>query len=1072
MVDADQLELAERRQIRSIALMEITTFTDRGAETVDSTFYFSTLGVRFDLDDTTGAHDFLPFINSIGHLKQEMPHLSGPDDGPQILSRPLSINMRNGLVDGTAVYLFNALNADNIVNARVRIFELLLPDTSGAQPTVGVLDDLSGKQTPFYSGVIRQLINITADDFTIECKTELPELDYDIVNTLDSDNRIVGVIANDVYGVVDRIPCHGFDIGQAQPLVVEINSVSTTSINLASVEKFPDSGEVMVGRERITYTGRNEDSHTLTGLTRAVGGTLNVGHSAAELCVSILTTGAKYLVARHAMDSVSDVLVRSPLDGRLLLLNPLTDYDVKLSTTSGIPDGMTGPVCYIHFTNVQIRAMIAKFYGQAEYEEESDTDVFTDSVADDEFAVDNTGSDTYPTDVDGPDDMDDSDAILSGGEWQIVQNLLENQGVAFQWSGLSDLPFGIEEWRIRITLSEIFVATAGTDLRFQVYMENGAPLGAPSGQPLVINSGLYTGPNTYFDQELTSEWYEAPATPPRDPTPLNLVDFNKTSTAPNWGNIFVVAFVDNDRLREGNYVKFLEGSLILETRHVDPGAADPRVTDANSATRFQGGTGLEVYAVGGGYVVPGGATEYNVPAGTLIQAASDMARHLIVERAGLSHDNIDDTTWGDDETENGLAFVSRLLSPAQFPDYSATEGGGPSTYHFKNGNPVETDNTATLVSGTQAQFVSNTGNNQCCVFYNSSSASNDLLVRRWRIRIIGDYTGGSGASETSGLNYEIHNIPAGGGGFAAYQNPEGTGRENLEEVDGTGSSTTVSDHEFSDGWWTPTSLVTIDDFDWINNTDWDGVHVVMTTRQRSYAQTIVIKEVYIEFETLTRGFVQSDMGFLLDVVLGRLGFEARSQIVMGEGADGPLFRWLIAERVSAGVYQFTVNGDPITEWAPGTVEHTRELENIYSRYRVFDLPDRSLINTGALREELYRNVFQLDPNVTDFSDFTTVNMAAVEAKTGNVENFGMFFVSTIFGVTESVASYYIAESIRYPAAEVKLINVPWTQAYDRQLGDAFLLQLSYWAAAKKVRVVAIEKHWQSGSINIGCVEVL
>jgi hypothetical protein len=73
-------------------------------------------------------------------------------------------------------------------------------------------------------------------------------------------------------------PWSGFKTGQfTSTLSSSINS-SVTSLAMASSSSFPSSGTVLIDNELITYTG-NDNSGTLSGLTRGASGTTAASHS-------------------------------------------------------------------------------------------------------------------------------------------------------------------------------------------------------------------------------------------------------------------------------------------------------------------------------------------------------------------------------------------------------------------------------------------------------------------------------------------------------------------------------------------------------------------------------------------------------------------------------------------------------------------------------------------------------------------------------------------------------------------------------------------------------------------------
>jgi hypothetical protein len=73
-------------------------------------------------------------------------------------------------------------------------------------------------------------------------------------------------------------PWSGFKTGQFTSTLSSSINTSVTSLTMASSSSFPSSGTVLIDNELITYTG-NDNSGTLSGLTRGASGTTAASHS-------------------------------------------------------------------------------------------------------------------------------------------------------------------------------------------------------------------------------------------------------------------------------------------------------------------------------------------------------------------------------------------------------------------------------------------------------------------------------------------------------------------------------------------------------------------------------------------------------------------------------------------------------------------------------------------------------------------------------------------------------------------------------------------------------------------------
>jgi hypothetical protein len=105
-----------------------------------------------------------------------------------------------------------------------------------------------------------------------------------------------------------------FHFDNGSTLSAQLQNNNTTSMSVTDTSQFASSGNVLIGDEVITYTGKT--STTLTGLTRAVAGTSAATHAAGTAVTSAQVAAANTatLVRLNITDFTNGVTVVSETD--------------------------------------------------------------------------------------------------------------------------------------------------------------------------------------------------------------------------------------------------------------------------------------------------------------------------------------------------------------------------------------------------------------------------------------------------------------------------------------------------------------------------------------------------------------------------------------------------------------------------------------------------------------------------------------------------------------------------------------------------------------------------------------
>lgn len=104
-------------------------------------------------------------------------------------------------------------------------------------------------------------------------------------------------------------------------LATEIDSSSTADLELDSVDGFPSSGTIRIGREKIAYTGVNTSLKTLTGISRAQSSTVAAAHIQGSL-VLVLATFEAAIDAQSTTATISKVVAVDGDNERFPLSQP------------------------------------------------------------------------------------------------------------------------------------------------------------------------------------------------------------------------------------------------------------------------------------------------------------------------------------------------------------------------------------------------------------------------------------------------------------------------------------------------------------------------------------------------------------------------------------------------------------------------------------------------------------------------------------------------------------------------------------------------------------------------------
>jgi hypothetical protein len=304
-LDANQTQKVDRRFLQPIYLVHILN-VGAGAETL----YFS------DRTFTYNGHNYEDYLMDLPSLAQSIERFGGFLN----INAQLTFKNQKFRASNTVLEWFD-LNP--ITRKELELYVLYI-DTG---ETFG--SDVSTKLCRLGIGEFRSITRQTfqAEFCTITHLLDQKNILYRI-NTTDwpnADPKVVGQVANIVYGEVKDIPCHCVKTGAYSTLQADMTTVQV-NIPLSEVEypiTFPATGSVFIEDEQIKYTGVNTTTRKLTGCVRGYNATTAAIHKIGTPALAVLAN-YKWMVAGHQMKSVDAI----KLD-RVVI--PVADYTVNLN---------------------------------------------------------------------------------------------------------------------------------------------------------------------------------------------------------------------------------------------------------------------------------------------------------------------------------------------------------------------------------------------------------------------------------------------------------------------------------------------------------------------------------------------------------------------------------------------------------------------------------------------------------------------------------------------------------------------------------------------------------------------
>ena len=323
-----------------------------------------------------------------------------------------------------------------------------------------------------FEGQIEDLLNMRTDSVTVLCSgyelTISNKFDHAIIDTetySGADPDDYGKMLVQGYGSAKRVPFWAVDTGAISTILADITKTST-SVALSDASRFPSSGTIISGAEKMTWSSKS--GNTLNGLGRASGGTTAAEHYAGD---GVAEVKSEYVYALgKPVKAINDVYVG--------LVRQTGNYTAYTGQPGDVHASFPGMAC-IAFSGDKVNKKLRE-------------DVVSDTITTGPLA-------TYSTSNDLPFSITIFDNGSSEAGWADIDD-----GGAYwtpSWESVNSDDGWIEEWGVSILVG--FIGTAGT---CDVWLDN---LRGETTYLMRIDSGAFTvAPNNapYFKAHSTTDY--------------------------------------------------------------------------------------------------------------------------------------------------------------------------------------------------------------------------------------------------------------------------------------------------------------------------------------------------------------------------------------------------------------------------------------------------------------------------------------------------------------------------------------------------------------------------------------
>ncbi len=352
---------AGRSHIAPLALVKLTTYTDRTGGVVDKVFYLSDRAVVYDYGNTGTDQVFLPVILGGSEFFSGILHLSQPDD-LTAFAQSFDLQCSNAKINGSR--LATLLQNYNLEGASIQIAQIFLTKAEMDSRPVDLTAMDGDEHLVLFRGRVNRVAPTTNTHLTIQCTMELPSMagSWNYANDdTQTDPIDLGKRLPRIYGKAKHAPCINFDVGGVTTMADQLDSSETGSgFKVADGSRFPD-GSFQIRVDAETMDCDSASGNTFSIVTRGVN-SVEAQHAAGSV-VSVVIAKSIYIVSDRPSVALDELFVINPLNGLLnRLTSSTTPWTTNLADTTPIP-GQT--VTSVSFSAGQITSLLAFFKAQA-----------------------------------------------------------------------------------------------------------------------------------------------------------------------------------------------------------------------------------------------------------------------------------------------------------------------------------------------------------------------------------------------------------------------------------------------------------------------------------------------------------------------------------------------------------------------------------------------------------------------------------------------------------------------------------------------------------------------------------
>lgn len=316
--DAGQALLATKATVRQVALVRMRIFSNVLTQTISSTHYWASAPVLYQW--TAGSPvQFLPLVKRVSAVVRGMPHLP---DGATLATRD-GLRLELDATDRGDGGLWSAIQSSNLHGALVDVATLLVDEARFAGPGWADLSGMGSVHVFRWRGAVSTVAPYDFDSgiLVLACDTVEPVLAWPTARDVTKNEpRDVGKRYPIPVGLARAVDLVGFEVGHATTLAADVAETGTTAWSITDGEGFPTSGTwtAKCGDELVTINGGSSTPTSLAISARGASGTTSAKHSRGATVVEFVRE-ARWILSAREVRSIGGLFWQVPSGERVRL---------------------------------------------------------------------------------------------------------------------------------------------------------------------------------------------------------------------------------------------------------------------------------------------------------------------------------------------------------------------------------------------------------------------------------------------------------------------------------------------------------------------------------------------------------------------------------------------------------------------------------------------------------------------------------------------------------------------------------------------------------------------------------